>query len=126
MLLLLDVVRGVGRLRLGQLLLGAFDQRLLRGDVLLRHGLLRQRQLLRGLVDGVLGGLDVLVLRASDELIEVRLVGDQLLARGVDLRLRRLALRVERAVLRGVQARLGDDELVLAAVSWLWAWSCCA
>jgi hypothetical protein len=112
-LLLGEVVGGVRRLRLGQLLFGCLHERLLRGDVLLRRGLLCERHLLGSLIDGVLRSLDVLGLRPRVELIQMRLIGDQLLARCVDLRLRGLALRLERAILCRREARLGDHELAL-------------
>ncbi len=107
-LLLGEVVVGVRRLGLGELLLGGFDRGLLRGNVLLRRRLLGECQLLGRLVNGILGGLNILWLRPGIKLIEVRLIRDELLARGFDLRLGGLDLSIEAAVLGCRQTRLGE------------------
>src|SRR5439155_3585314 len=89
------------------------DQGALSFHVLLDRGLSRQQQLLLGLGDRILGCLNFFVLRAGDDLLHACLIGLELLARGVNLRLGGLALRVERAVLSSSQPRLGDIQVVL-------------
>jgi hypothetical protein len=112
-LLLFDVIRGVGLLRLLQLLARLLDQRPLRLDVLLRGRPGGDRQLLLRLVDRVLGGLDFLIPRAGDDLGEPRLVGVELLARGIHLGLGRLALRVLAATRECPEAGLGGLQVLL-------------
>ena len=87
MLLLLNVVVGVRVCSSEQFLVGLLDQRLLAGQRRLGVGLLGQSDRLRSLVDSILSDLQLLVARTADDLLQMRLIGRELLASRVQLRL---------------------------------------
>ena len=101
-LLLLDVKAGGGLLRLLELLAGLLNLRPLRPDVLLGRGRRCQCELLLRILDRRLSLGDLFILRAGQHLIELGLIGLELLLSGDQLALQLVSLHFDVAD-RGVK-----------------------